>query len=65
MADTARSVRFTRQTLTWFAEGEAIAASERETAAELTDEPGRVRRFLGVSIVLGLAVVGVLAFIGY
>ena len=65
MAHTAQSVRFTRQTLSWFDEGEAIAASERETAAELAGEPGRVRFVLGVAIVLALAVVAVLAFVGY
>lgn len=65
MAPTAESVRFTRQTLSWFDEGEAIAASEREAAAELVGEPGRVRVVLGVAIVLALAVVAVLAFIGY
>lgn len=65
MAHTAESVRFTRQTLSWFDEGEAIAASERETAAELAGEPRRVRFALGMAIVLAIVVVAALAFAAY
>jgi hypothetical protein len=65
MAHTAESVRFTRQTLSWFDEGEAIAASERETAAELASEPDRVRYALGVAIVLAILVCAALALVGF
>jgi hypothetical protein len=48
------AARFTRQTLTWFEEGELLAASERATAAELTAQRGRAGFAVGVLIALAL-----------
>ncbi|HTE53258.1 MAG TPA: hypothetical protein VK698_20530 [Kofleriaceae bacterium] len=53
------AARFTRKTLSWFEEGEAIAASECATAAELADQRSPVR-FVAVVTIL-LALIGVAA----
>ncbi len=56
----ADAAKFTGQTLAWFEQGEALAASEVATAAELRARRGRVRIALGIVVVcaiLGFAAV--------
>jgi hypothetical protein len=52
MDHDADAAKFTGQTLAWFDEGEAQAASERDTIAELRGEPSRLGRFLVVLVLL-------------